>query len=382
MNMRVAILCPYAENRPYGGVAGVAYDTIEGFKQLHSRLEEEDIHIHVLSLRGSSYSMCTKVTEYSNIHVHYFKPLYPFSFFGDLQYNAYLRKIGGINLLHSHDITGACCGVLTSRPTILTLHGITWKEKNHSFQLSQKIQQNIGTIRLKFAYKRLQCLIAISPYVYDEIYSEISTDTKKLTLIENPVSNIFFDVEKAKYDNLILYPGVINPRKNQIGAVHALNILQRSDIDAHLVFTGSVGDSDYYKKLVNTIESYGLQSKVTITGQISLENLIEFYSKASLILLLSRQETAPMVVSESMATGTPVIASNIAGIPYMINNGRTGFTVDPDAITQIADKITLLLEDKKLNDNMGRAAKNEAYNRWNSKAIANKLLDTYVSHSS
>ena len=99
--MRVAILCPYAENRPYGGVAGVAYDTIEGFKQLHSRLEEEDIHIHVLSLYGSSYSMCTKVTEYSNIHVHYFKPLYPFSFFGDLQYNAYLRKIGPVNLLHS-----------------------------------------------------------------------------------------------------------------------------------------------------------------------------------------------------------------------------------------------------------------------------------------
>lgn len=89
-----------------------------------------------------------------------------------------------------------------------------------------------------------------------------------------------------------------------------------------------------------------------------------------------------MVVSESMATGTPVIASNIAGIPYMINDGRTGFTVDPDAIPQIVDKITLLLEDKKLNDNMGKTAKKEAYTRWNSKAIANELLDIYVSHSS
>ena len=87
-----------------------------------------------------------------------------------------------------------------------------------------------------------------------------------------------------------------------------------------------------------------------------------------------------MVVAEGMATGTPVIASNVAGIPYMINDGETGFTVDPDAITQIADKITLLLDDKKLNDNMGRTAKIEAYNRWNSKVVANKLLDLYVSY--
>lgn len=380
MDMRVAILCPYAENRPYGGVAGVAYDTIEGIKQLHSRLEKEDIYIHILSHYGSSYNMHTETTEYPNICVHYFKPSYPFSFFGDLQYGVYLRKIGSIDLLHSHDITGACCGVLTSRPTILTLHGITWKERNYSFQFSPKIQQNIDTIRLKSAYKHLKNLIAISPYVYEEISSEISADTEKLTLIENPISNIFFDVEKSKNDNFILYPGVINPRKNQMAAVHALNILQKSNIDFNLVFTGSIGDLDYYEKLVSTIKKYGLQKKVTMAGQVPLEKLIEYYSKASIILLLSKQETAPMVVAEGMATGTPVIASNVAGIPYMINDGKTGFTVDPDAITQIADKITLLLGDKRLNDNMGRTSKIEAYNRWNSKVVANKLLDLYVSY--
>ena len=86
-----------------------------------------------------------------------------------------------------------------------------------------------------------------------------------------------------------------------------------------------------------------------------------------------------MAVSEGMATGTPVIASNIAGIPYMISDGRCGFIVDPNDITHIAEKIMLLLENKKMNDDMGRVAKKEAYSRWNSKFVANKLLDLYVS---
>ena len=87
-----------------------------------------------------------------------------------------------------------------------------------------------------------------------------------------------------------------------------------------------------------------------------------------------------MAVSEGMATGTPVIASNIAGIPYMVNEGKSGFTVDPDNITKIASKIRLLLDDKKLNNNMGKTAKKEAHHRWNAKIIANKLLDLYKSY--
>ena len=98
MTMQVAILCPYAEDRPYGGVSGVAYDTVEGIKQLHSRLEKDDVYIHILSLHGSSYHMDTKLNnKYPNICAHYFKPIYPFSFFGDFQYMASLRKIGQIN---------------------------------------------------------------------------------------------------------------------------------------------------------------------------------------------------------------------------------------------------------------------------------------------
>ncbi len=378
--MQVAMLCPYAEGRPYGGVSGVAYDTVEGIKQLHSRLEKDGVYIHILSLHGSSYRMDTRsYTEYPNIYTHYFSPVYPFSLFGDFQYMKYLRKMGSIDLLHSHNINGACCGVLMSYPTIFTLHGIPWKEKLYYPQKMLKFKSYNETLRLEKIYGYLKDFIAISPYVYDEIRSQISNDTQKLTLIENPVSDIFFNTRKMDHGNLILCPGVIASRKNQIAAVHALNRLKESDVDVHLVFTGSVGDSNYFKKLVDTIRYYGLQQKVSITGQISFERLIEYYSEASIILLPSKQETAPMAVSEGMATGTPVIASNIAGIPYMINEGKTGFIVNPDDFNQIADRIMLLLDDKDLCIDMGRTAKKVAYERWNAKLIANKLLDLYMS---
>ena len=86
-----------------------------------------------------------------------------------------------------------------------------------------------------------------------------------------------------------------------------------------------------------------------------------------------------MVIAEAMATGTPVIASKIAAIPYLVEDGETGFLVDPNNPKEIAEKLVTLLSDKHLRSKMGKEGKKLAEERWKDEIIARKLLELYVS---
>ncbi|WP_255346945.1 glycosyltransferase [Thermococcus sp. PK] len=90
--------------------------------------------------------------------------------------------------------------------------------------------------------------------------------------------------------------------------------------------------------------------------------------------------TLGMVIAEAMATGTPVIASRVGGIPYMIEDSETGFSVDPNNPKEIAEKLLTLLSDKHLRSKMGREGKKVAEERWKDEVIARKLLENPSSH--
>jgi glycosyltransferase involved in cell wall biosynthesis len=90
------------------------------------------------------------------------------------------------------------------------------------------------------------------------------------------------------------------------------------------------------------------------------------------------QETAPMVISEAMAMRTPVIASNISGIPYMISTGKSGFLINPHSPEEIANHTAILLGDNALRKQFQEESRRIAASRWKSEVITNKLIDLYI----
>jgi len=86
-----------------------------------------------------------------------------------------------------------------------------------------------------------------------------------------------------------------------------------------------------------------------------------------------------MVIAEAMTTGTPVIASRVGGFLNMIEDGKTGFLVDPNNPKDIAEKLLTLVSDKHLRSKMGKEGKKLAEERWKDEIIARKLLGLYVS---
>jgi glycosyltransferase involved in cell wall biosynthesis len=86
----------------------------------------------------------------------------------------------------------------------------------------------------------------------------------------------------------------------------------------------------------------------------------ELLPLADVFFLPSRQESFGLVALEAMSAGVPVVASNIGGLPEVVEDGVTGFLHDPDDELALSSSIEKLLGNDRLRARMGRAARRHA----------------------
>ena len=97
--------------------------------------------------------------------------------------------------------------------------------------------------------------------------------------------------------------------------------------------------------------------------RLSERELVEIYNQSIVTLCTSRLETFGLVPLESMACGTPVIATNVSGHRETVSNDKTGFLVDFDP-EEIAKKITMLIKNPKAVNALGKNGRKWVKNRW------------------
>jgi D-inositol-3-phosphate glycosyltransferase len=103
-------------------------------------------------------------------------------------------------------------------------------------------------------------------------------------------------------------------------------------------------------------EQFGLGDLVTFLGRRSQDSLPYYYSAAEAVVVPSQYESFGMVALEAMACGKPVVASQIGGLAYLVQDGVTGFTIPVDEPIELANRLTSLLQDPGLRDRMGKQA--------------------------
>jgi glycosyltransferase involved in cell wall biosynthesis len=101
----------------------------------------------------------------------------------------------------------------------------------------------------------------------------------------------------------------------------------------------------------------GLDTKVSRVGVLRHEELSDRMRAAALMVMPSLSEPFGMPVAEAMATGLPVVASRVGGLPELVVDGKTGLLVDPDDPAALAEAILRLLNDRALAQAMGKAGR-------------------------
>lgn len=153
--------------------------------------------------------------------------------------------------------------------------------------------------------------------------------------------------------------------------------------DAEVTIAGarSFSGGQYEAYLRNMIAKLNVQRQVKFLGSVSREEKWKLYGLSDLFVLPSIHEALGLVILEAMSIGLPVIASNVGGIPEVVKEGYNGLLFEPSNWKDLADKITLLLNDDEMRERIGKNAKKSVYGMTWAKA-ARKYTRIYENYCS
>ena len=119
-------------------------------------------------------------------------------------------------------------------------------------------------------------------------------------------------------------------------------------------------------------------ANANFVGHLNEEAMKEFYAQARLVVLPSECfEMCPLVISEAMTHGLPVIASRIGGIPELVDDGKTGLLFEPGNSSDLAEKICVLWSDAELCRDMGTAGRKKAFAEYGEDTYFRRIAAIY-----
>ena len=137
-----------------------------------------------------------------------------------------------------------------------------------------------------------------------------------------------------------------------------------------------VGSGKLKNKLEKQIKKLKLEDHVKLVGGKTHDEIPIWMNAADLFVLPSLRESFGVVQIEAMACGKPVVASNVGGIPFVVEEGKTGLLFESGNVEDLADKIMTILENEELREKMGEAGRERAKEfTWDK--IAERTVEVY-----
>lgn len=357
-----------------GGVAGAAEYLVD---ELGKR---EEVKVTVVAPKGPHGE--TICEGWGNFNVYRVGKMGLWSFLPGTAYELFAGKRRIRSLLKQlkpdivHFQAGTFLAANCEHPSILTVHGIAekdamWDDRWGVLRLPRRLLLKLTE---DYGRRRIPHVVLISEYVREFIPAKNSL--RKTWLIDNPVADSYFDIKRALEPGRILCCSRIRPLKNIAGLIAAFALIAPQYPQAHLRIAGSAEDA-YLQQCNREIEAAGLQDKVHVLGNLSIRDVQLELSKANCLVVPSFQENAPLTIAEAMAGGVPVVASNVGGIPGMVENEKTGLLIDPHQTESIAEAVLKILCDESRARSMGQTGRQTAERRFKASVVCEKTLNAY-----
>ncbi len=167
-------------------------------------------------------------------------------------------------------------------------------------------------------------------------------DAEKLPASKLQTNYIGIDLDKFEYQpfrvdsKLLINVGRLETVKGHQYLIQACKILKDQGLDFECRIIGSGKEEEILSALIRDL---GLENICFLEGAKARTDVLEYYQQARMFVLSSVSEGLPTVVKESLACGIPTIATNVRGVPEMIEDGQTGALVPAESAGHLAEKI-------------------------------------------
>jgi glycosyltransferase involved in cell wall biosynthesis len=153
--------------------------------------------------------------------------------------------------------------------------------------------------------------------------------------------------EKGSNAKTIIFVGRLHPVKGGQYLIEAMAIVHRAMPDVKLVI---VGDGVERTRLEQLAKKLDLNSCIQFAGQVPQERIPQIMHQADVFALSSLSESFGIVNIEAMAAGLPIVATNVGGIPDIVEEGVNGYLVNAKNPEELADKILFLLQNDEMRE--------------------------------
>lgn len=177
---------------------------------------------------------------------------------------------------------------------------------------------------------------------------------------------------------MLLFVGRLDPIKGLENLLQALALLENT-CDCHNICLAVIGGEEqdqYQTKIKLLAKKLGVHHITAFLGSRDQSVLPYYYSAAEMTIVPSSHESFGLVALESMACGTPVIASRIGGLQYLIQHQQTGLLVESSQPRELTSAIHSLITNPKLRQQLGQSARLHSLKySWN--LIIPKIISLY-----
>jgi D-inositol-3-phosphate glycosyltransferase len=257
------------------------------------------------------------------------------------------------DLVVSHYWLSGCAGEYLQRwwnvPHVITFHTLG------AIKNAIGIGENEPELRIeteKHLVRDCHRTIATTAKEKEELVVRYGALPDKIAVIPCGVNLDLFkpaDKEKAKQelglgdDKIVLYVGRIEPLKGVDQLLRAMTYLQNGQRIKLLIVGGDENSREEIERLQKLSQALHVERLVAFPGMIKHNMLPRVYSAADVCVIPSYYESFGLVPLESLACGTPVVATDVGDLENIVRQGETGYVVRDNAPYHLAEKIALVL---------------------------------------
>jgi glycosyltransferase involved in cell wall biosynthesis len=222
-------------------------------------------------------------------------------------------------------------------------------------------------------------LVCVSNYIAKRCQELFNVKNDRITVITKAIDPNFFkpcEGKKTDRSKTILFVGRLSPEKGIPILLEALQHLIK-DIDVRLLVVGFGTDKKYVEYLIDTARKLKLQHNVFFLGSKEGIELVSMYQQADVVAIPSIGEAFGKVAIEAMATGVPVVVSNVGGLGEIVEDNETGLKVEVNDSIGLAKALHSILTDQQLSLRLAKAARDEVVKNYTWDKIVDSTINVY-----
>lgn len=267
--------------------------------------------------------------------------------FFSVPYSAFFGKNADITLFFNYVIPPGVKG-----KKINFVYDMAYKAHPETVRIKTRELLNIALMK---SCKRADHIITISEFSKNEIIKYLDIPDEKISIMPCGVDSLLYHPNYSEQDvktvtnkyqiqgEYLLYLGTLEPRKNIERLIKAYALLKKEISNTpKLVLAGRKGWM--FESIFETVKSLQMENDIIFTGYIDYKDAPILIKGAKIFLFPSIYEGFGMPPLEAMASGTPVIVSNVSSLPEVV--GDAGILVDPFSVDSIKEGLKLLVNDE------------------------------------